>query len=103
MIVDRSTTYLVLGANVHTVKDETHQPAPLGLVTASTFSLFIPSRGEESEFRARLTALVQDWAERPDVLRVRLSLFEVPDMEAERKAGYSRGGRPASKLMRSRD
>jgi hypothetical protein len=32
--------------------------------------------------------LAQRWAGTPGVLRVRLSLFEVPDMEAERKAGY---------------
>jgi hypothetical protein len=32
--------------------------------------------------------MLQEWAARRDVIRVRLSLFEIPDMEAERKAGY---------------
>jgi hypothetical protein len=88
MIVDRSTTYLALGANAHTYKDEIGNPAPLGPVNAPTFSLFIRRRGEQAAFRARLSSLAEDWAARPDVLRVRLSLFDAPDMEAERKAGY---------------
>ncbi len=88
MIVDRSTTYLALGGNARTFKDASGTPAPLGPVPAPTFSLFLRSRGEQSAFRARMTALVEDWAAREDVIRVRLSLFEVPDMEAERKAGY---------------
>jgi hypothetical protein len=88
MIVDRSTTYLALGANARTVKDETGDPAPLGPVKAPTFSLFIRTRGDQAASRAALTSLAEAWAALSDVVRVRLSLFEVPDMEAERKAGY---------------
>ena len=95
MIVDRSTTYLALGANAHTVKDETGDPAPLGPVKLPTFSLFVRTRGAQAASRAALAALVQDWAALPHVARVRLSLFETPDMEAERKAGYPVKTHPA--------
>jgi hypothetical protein len=88
MIVDRSTTYLALGPNAHTLKDESGDPAPLGPVKAPTFSLFLRTSGEQWSSRAALTALAQEWAALPDVIRIRLSLFEIPDMEAERKAGY---------------
>jgi hypothetical protein len=53
-----------------------------------TFGVFFRQRGEEVRFRACLTALAQRWAATPGVLRVRVNLFEVPDMEAERLAGY---------------
>ena len=39
--------------------------------------------------------MAQRWANAPGVQRVRLSLFEIPDMEAERKAGYPVKTHPA--------
>jgi hypothetical protein len=33
-------------------------------------------------------SLAAGWAKVPGVLRVRVTMFDVPDMEAERKAGY---------------
>ncbi len=88
MLVDRSTTYLALGTNAHTFKDAMAQPVPLGPAAVPTYSLFVLQRSDQAEFRTTLTALAQRWAQHPGVLRLRLSLFEVPDMEAERKAGY---------------
>ena len=87
MIVDRSTTYKVLGRNGWTFVDRIG-PAPQGPAQAPTFALFFRQRGEDELFRRALTRLAQRWSGMVGVLRVRLALFEVPDMEAERKAGY---------------
>jgi hypothetical protein len=88
IIVDQSTTYLVLGANALTLCDSTDDPAPQGPVPRPSYSVFIRQRGEASAFRECLRSVAARWAATPGVARLRLSLFEVPDMEAERKAGY---------------
>jgi hypothetical protein len=88
LIVDKSTTYLVIGQNGRTLVDATGDPAPQGPVKWPTFSIFLRQRGEEAAFRAMVTAIAERWSSAAGVKRLRLSLFEVPDMEAERKAGY---------------
>jgi len=88
MIVDKSTTYLVLGENGRTLIDRSGDPAPAGPVAAPTFAVFLRQRGDQAAFRAHVREMAVRWATDPGVLRVRLNLFEVPDMEAERKAGY---------------
>ena len=88
LIVDQSTTYKALGDNAFTFRDATDRATPQGTPTRPTFQLFFRQRGEEAPFRAALTGLAKAWAAAPGVLRVRLSLFETPDMEAERRAGY---------------
>ncbi len=88
LIVDQSTTYKVLGANGFTFRDSTGFATPQGTPPEPTYQLFFRQRGAEAPFREALTQLAKAWEENSDVLRVRLSLFEVPDMEAERKAGY---------------
>jgi hypothetical protein len=88
MIVDKSTTYKVVGENARTLIDETGDPAPTGPAARPTFEVFFRQRGEEAPFRAAVRALAERWAKTPGIKRVRLNLFEVPDMEAERKAGY---------------
>jgi hypothetical protein len=88
LIVHKSTTYLALGQNAHTYVDRTGAPAPQGPLAHPGYSLFLRQRSTESAFRAFLTELAARWAVVPGVLRLRLTLFEVPDMEAERKAGY---------------
>lgn len=88
MIVDKSTTYRVLGANGRTLVDRSGDPAPLGPVAAPTFAVFLRRRGEEAAFHAMVSLLAVAWAKDPAVVRVRLNLFETPDMEAERAAGY---------------
>ena len=88
LIVDRSTTYRVLGANGCTVVDHTGIGAPCGPPASPTYGVFFRARGELARFRQTLRQLAQDWATTPGVRRLRLSLFEVPDMEAERRAGY---------------
>lgn len=88
LIVDQSTTYKALGSNAVTLVDRTKIAQPQGTPRLPTFQLFFRQRGEEAPFRAALTALTKAWAKDEKVLRVRLSLFDVPDMEAERKAGY---------------
>jgi hypothetical protein len=88
MIVDKSTTYKVVGENARTLIDVTGDPAPSGPAPSPTFEVFFRQKGDEAAFRGTIRALAEQWAKSPGVRRVRLNLFEVPDMEAERKAGY---------------
>lgn len=88
LIVDRSTTYKVVGANGFTYVDSTGIAMPQGPVKSPTYSLFIRQRSDEPSFRRYLQSLAERWSKTAGVSRIRLSLFEVPDMEAERKAGY---------------
>ena len=88
LIVDQSTTYLVLGDNARTLIDTSGQIAPQGPTPRPTYSVFFRQRGEQAAFRAGMQALAARWAAAPGVQRLRLALFETPDMEAERRAGY---------------
>src|SRR5713101_8657920 len=88
MIVDKSTTYRSVGGNLHTYLDRTGDPAPQGLVPAPRFGVFFRQRSGEQEFRSVLRELAERWSGTSGVLRVRMNLFERPDMEAERAAGY---------------
>jgi hypothetical protein len=88
LIVDQSTTYKALGTNARTFKDATGVATPQGTPTLPTYQIFFRQKGDEAPFFAALTAMVAAWNDNADVVRARLSLFEVPDMEAERKAGY---------------
>jgi hypothetical protein len=88
IIVDQSTTYLAVGNNANTYCDHTGDPAPQGPLSHPGYSLFFRQRSTEATFRAVLRELAGRWASVDGVRRLRLSLFEVPDMEAERKAGY---------------
>jgi hypothetical protein len=88
LIVDRSTTYKSVGTNTRTLVDTTGIAAPQGPVTSPSFAVFFRQRSSETQFRDCLRAMAARWAATAGVLRVRLTLFDVPDMEAERKAGY---------------
>jgi len=88
LIVDQSTTYLALDDKAQTLVDHSGQIAPQGPVARPTVSLFFRQRGEQAAFRVGMRALAQRWAAAPGVQRLRLALFETPDMEAERRAGY---------------
>lgn len=88
LIVDRSTTYKTVGPNGRTLVDRTGVAAPQGPVSQPTYCLFFRQKGPEAAFRASLARLAETWAAQSNVVRLRLSLFDVPDMEAERKAGY---------------
>jgi hypothetical protein len=88
LIVDQSTTYVVLGDSGRTLVDSTGSAAPQGPVAQPTYSVFFRQRGGQAAFRDGMRALAARWAASTAVLRVRLALFETPDMEAERRAGY---------------
>jgi hypothetical protein len=89
LIVDQSTTYKVLGTNGRTHVDANRPLVPQGPVTQPTYGVFFRRRGDdEAGFRAALQALAGAWAADAAVSRLRLSLFETPDMEAERRSGY---------------
>ena len=88
LIVDQSTTYLVLGDRARTLVDGSGTAAPQGPAPRPTYSVFFRQRGDQAGFRAGMRALAARWAQAEGVIRLRLALFETPDMEAERKAGY---------------
>ena len=88
LIVERSTTYRALGDDARTILDATGLAMPQGSPRHPQFAIFIRRRASATAFHAEVAALASRWAETPGVLRVRLSLFEAPDMESERKAGY---------------
>lgn len=88
LLVDKSTTYKAVGDNLHTYVDRTGNPTPQGPPPSPRFGVFFRSSVEEDEFRAGMRVLAERWAGADGVLRLRLNLFDVPDMEAERKAGY---------------
>jgi len=96
ILVDKSTTYRAVGRNAWTYKDETKNPAPAGRPAAPTYSIFFRQRaatpgtagGGEAAFRECVRSLAARWSAMAGVQRLRLSVFDVPDMEAERKAGY---------------
>ena len=88
LIVDRSTTYRAVGANARTLADRTGIAMPQGPPAAPAYALFLRQRADQASFRECVRDLAGAWAGRDGVQRVRMSLFEVPDMEAERKAGY---------------
>lgn len=88
MIVESSTTYRSVGENSHTYLDRTGDAVPIGPCPRPTYSLYFRARSPEAQFRSALRDLATTWSSSPDVARLRLNLFDVPDMEAERKAGY---------------
>jgi hypothetical protein len=88
MIVDRSTTYKAIGANLRTWVDRIGDPAPQGPCPLPRYGLFFRSRAGEPAFRAGMRDLARRWSAVEGVQRLRMNLFEAPDMEAERKAGY---------------
>ncbi|MFL2770337.1 MAG: hypothetical protein ACJZ9F_04945 [Rhodospirillaceae bacterium] len=88
IIVDQSTTYRAVNENAVTYVDDTGVAMPQGPCTSPTFALFIRSKSSEEEFRSCLRQIAESWSQKTGVLRLRLSLFDAPDMEKERKAGY---------------
>ena len=88
IIVDQSTTYRAVDENAKTYIDDTGVAMPQGPCASPTFALFIRSRSSEDQFRACLRQIAEAWSQHPGVLRLRLSLFDAPDMEKERQAGY---------------
>ena len=88
LIVDQSTTYRVVKELGHTFVDRSGISQPQGKPVMPTYSLFFRQRGDEESFRAHLYEVAEKWAKDPATIRLRLALFEAPDMEAERSSGY---------------
>jgi hypothetical protein len=88
LIVDQSTTYKAVGDMARTLVDNTQLIPPQGPPPKPAFGLFFRSRSGELEFRAFVRELAERWSQQRGVVRLRLSLFEAPDMEAERASGY---------------
>lgn len=88
LIVDKSTTYKAVGDNLHTYVDATGDPTPQGPPPSPRFGIFFRQRSSEPEFRQALRALAGRWSQTAGVLRLRMNVFDRPDMEAEKRAGY---------------
>lgn len=90
LLVDKSTTYKSFDDNLRTYVDRTGDPTPLGPPPLPRYGVFVRQRPgvAEDDFRSVLRKLVGSWVDTSGVQRVRMNLFDVPDMEAERKAGY---------------
>jgi hypothetical protein len=88
LIVERSTTYRAVGRDAWTHVDTTGIAMPQGPVKLPSYGLFFRQRSAATEFRQFLETLAKQWSAAPGVRRLRLTHFEAPDMEAERKAGY---------------
>lgn len=88
IIVEQSTTYRAVETNAKTYLDDTGVAMPQGPCASPTFALFFRGRSDEATFRACLRRIAEAWSQKHGVLRLRLSLFDSPDMEKERRAGY---------------
>jgi hypothetical protein len=88
LLVDQSTTYKAVGDKAVTLVDNTQTPTPQGPPKHTNYCVFFRQRGDAAAFEAKMRKLAARWAATVGVLRIRLSLFEAPDMEAEKKAGY---------------
>ena len=88
LIVDQSTTYRAVNEMAHTFIDRSAQVPPQGPPKYPTYSLFFRARTDESDFRTFLKTVATKWSVVSTVQRLRLSMFEIPDMAAERASGY---------------
>jgi hypothetical protein len=88
MIVERSTTYRSVGDNLRTWVERTPDPVPLGESRIPRYGLFLRAGGEQDVFRRVVSELSARWSRLDGVTRLRTCLFDPPDMEAERRAGY---------------
>ena len=88
LLVDQSTTYKAVGDWAVTYIDEVGEPLPAGPARSNSYAVFFRQRSTLAEFQSCVRGIAERWAKTTGVIRVRLSLFEAPDMEAERKAGY---------------
>jgi len=88
LLVDQSTTYKAVGDWARTYIDECDERMPAGPARPNSYAVFFRQRSTLQEFQACVRSIATRWAQTAGVIRVRLSLFEAPDMEAERKAGY---------------
>lgn len=88
LIVDQSTTYKALGDDATTLVDDSALIPPQGAPPTPAFGIFLRARTDETAFRAAVSAIAARWAATANVLRLRVSLLEAPDVAAERAAGY---------------
>ena len=89
LLVDQSSTYKAVGENARTLVDATGNPAPQGAALPSSYAVFFRQRGDqEAALHKTVRGLAERWARVPGVLRLRVHIFEAPDMEAEKRGGY---------------
>lgn len=85
----RTTTYRTTAGNAWTYVDLTGKPTPQGPEELPHYGVFLRGREDAAAgFRELVRGLARRWSETQGVLRVRLHLFEKPDMQVESSAGY---------------
>jgi hypothetical protein len=89
LIVDQSSTYKSVGVDAHTLVDTTGNPTPQGAALPSSYAVFFRQHGDrEKDLHQTVRGLAHRWAGMPGVMRLRMHIFEAPDMEAEKRGGY---------------
>lgn len=88
LIVDKSSTYKAVGKDAITYLDITGDPTPQGAPAAASYSIFFRQNSDERRLHECARMLAQLWTTKPGIQRVRLNIFEAPDIEAEKRAGY---------------
>ena len=84
----RTTTYRTTAGNAFTFLDSTDDPAPQGVPAIPRYGVFLRARDSGPEFRATVCALARAWSRTAGVRRVRMHLFDAPDMSVESAHGY---------------
>jgi hypothetical protein len=84
----RTTTYRTSPGNGRTFIDVTGEPAPQGPGDRPRYAILLRQRGDQDSFRAAVRLLARRWSSSAGVLRVRMQLFDVPDMAVESLNGY---------------
>jgi hypothetical protein len=84
----RTTTYRTTVGNARTYLDLTGNPTPQGPEKLPHYAVFLRRRSAEGPFREFARQMAVRWSQVPGVLRLRLFLFDVPDMQVESNAGY---------------
>ena len=84
----RTTTYRTTAGNAFTFMDSTGEPMPQGVPAIPRYGVFLRARDTGSDFRATVRAVASAWSRIAGVRRVRLHLFDRPDMSVESAQGY---------------
>ncbi len=87
LIVHLSSTYKSVGDDAKTLVDTTGNPTPQGKALPHTYSVFFRGN-DEALLHKTVRDLAERWAKVDGVKRLRLHIFEAPDMEAEKRGGY---------------
>ncbi len=84
----RTTTYRTSPGHGHTFVDTTGDPTPQGPTGGHRYAVLLRRRGPAARFAAAVRATAAAWASVGGVRRLRMHLFDPPDMAVESANGY---------------